>query len=82
LEVGKTYAFLKKEQRLYRLHGEIPLLETAGNGILSRPKASINMLEVTHFIDDNVIRTKGKYKIIEVFTDDKIHFDGFEKLTT
>ncbi len=80
LEEGKVYSFLKKGQRNYWLHGEIPLLETKGNQQLSRPKASIVILEVTHFIEDKEIYTKGKYKVVEVFTDDKIHFDGFEKV--
>ncbi|HBE90896.1 MAG: hypothetical protein A3E37_00380 [Candidatus Andersenbacteria bacterium RIFCSPHIGHO2_12_FULL_46_9] len=41
LKAGETYPFLKNGQRLYWLHGEIPLLETAGEGKLSRPKASV-----------------------------------------
>ena len=77
LEAGKIYAFLKKDQRNYWFFGEIPLLETKGNGELSRPKASIQILEATHLLIDNEIYTKGKYKVIEVFKDDKIYFEGF-----
>ena len=80
LEKGKAYDFLKKGQRNYWLQGEIPLLETQGNQILSRPKASIIILEATHFFADKDMWTKGKYKVVEVFDDDKIHFDGFDKI--
>ncbi len=78
LEEGKIYPFLKKEQRNYWLHGEVPLIETKGNEVLSRPKASIIILETTHFIDNNEIYTKGLYKIVEIFNDDNIHFECFD----
>ena len=80
LEVDKTYSFLKKDQRNYWLHGEIPLLETKGNGVLSRPRASIVILEATHFLKDKEMYTKGKYKVIEVFKGDKIEFEGFDRV--
>jgi len=80
LENGKVYPFLKKGQRNYWLFGEVPLLETKGNQKLSRPKASIIILEATHFIENKEVYTKGKYKVVEVFKDDKIHFDGFERV--
>ncbi len=82
LETGKIYPFLKRDQRLYWLHGEIPLIETKGNEVLSGPKASVIILEATHFLDNNEVWTKGKYKVVEVFKDDKIYFDGFSKITT
>ncbi|MFH1077989.1 MAG: hypothetical protein V1745_01750 [Patescibacteria group bacterium] len=82
LEAGETYPFLKRDQRNYWLHGQIPLLETQGNGILSRPKASIIILEATHFLDDGVAYTKGTYKVTEVFKDDAIHFEGFSPVGT
>jgi hypothetical protein len=78
LEIGKIYPFLKKEQRNYWLFGEIPLIETMGNENLSRPKASIIILEATHFVENNEVWTKGKYKVIEVFNDENIHFEGFD----
>ncbi|MCF6276638.1 MAG: hypothetical protein L3J07_02190 [Candidatus Magasanikbacteria bacterium] len=71
---------MKKGQRNYWLFGEIPLLEIKGNEVLSRPKASIIILEATHFLIDKEVYTKGKYKIIEVFKDDKIYFEGFERV--
>jgi hypothetical protein len=80
LEEGKIYNFLKKDQRNYWLFGEVPLLQTKGNGILSRPRASIVILEATHFLKNGEIFTKGKYKIIEVFKDDKIYFEGLERV--
>jgi len=45
----------------------MPLCKTEGNQKLSKPIASIKMLEVTHFIFEGDIWTKGKYKVIEVF---------------
>ena len=82
LKEGETYNFFKKGQRNYWLEGEIPLLETKGNGQLSKPIASIIILESTHFILNGELWTKGKYKVIEVFDkeDNKIHFNGFAKI--
>jgi hypothetical protein len=82
LEQGKIYDFLKEGQRNYYLQGEVPLLETKGNQQLSKPLASIIILEATHILVDGKPYTKGKYKIVEVFdSDDKnIHFNGFAKI--
>jgi len=80
LKKGKVYSFLKKDQRLYWLHGEIPLLETKGNQNLSRPIASIVILEATHALKKGEVWTKGKYKVIEVFNDNKIYFEGLERV--
>jgi hypothetical protein len=76
METGKVYDFLKNGQRNYWLHGEIPLIETKGSEKLSRPRASIHILEATHFLDGKEIWTKGKFKVIEVFTDGEIKFEG------
>ncbi len=80
LEEGKIYSFLKTGQRNYWLHGEIPLLETQGNEVLSRPKASIIILEATHFVKNNISYTKGKYRVVEVFKDDEIYFESYERI--
>jgi len=80
IETGKVYPFLKEGQRNYWFFGEVPLVETKGNQELSRPKASILILEAVHFIENGKIYTKGKYKVVEVFNDDKIHFEGFNKI--
>lgn len=80
IEVGKIYNFIKKDQRNYWFFGEIPLIETKGNEKLSRPKASIIILEATHFIDEKQIFTKGKYRVVEVFSDKDIHFECFDKI--
>ena len=78
--VGKTYPFLKKDQRLYWLDGELPLRETVGQGKLSRAIASIIIEEVTYIKTNGQTYTKGLYRVTEIFTDDKIHFDGLEKI--
>ena len=80
LKAGEIHSFLKKGQRNYWLEGEVPLLETKGDQKLSRPMASIIILEATHFLEKGEVYTKGKYKVIEVFGDNKIHFEGFNKL--
>lgn len=80
LEIGQVYSFLKKGQRNYWLEGEIPLLETKGNGNLSRPLASIRILETNHWLQQNMIYTSGQYRIISLFNDDKIHFEGFKRI--
>ena len=80
LEAGKAYEFLKSGQRNYWFGGELPLLETKGNAELSRPKASIIILEATHFNQDGKIWTKGRYKVVELFSDNKIHFESYKKI--
>jgi len=82
LQKGKIYNFLKEGQRNYWLEGELPLLETKGNQILSRPIASIKILEATHTLYKNKPYTKGKFKIIEVFDpkDSKINFESYKRL--
>ncbi|MDF1497227.1 MAG: hypothetical protein P1P90_04150 [Patescibacteria group bacterium] len=80
LEAGKVYDFLKSGQRNYWLRGELPLLETKGNEVLSRPKASIKILEVTHFLDGEKVFTKGKYKVLDVFNDNAVHFESYKKM--
>lgn len=87
LEEGMVYDFLKKGQRLYWLSdsefwggGQMPLCKTSGNENLSRPIASIKILEATHFLENGEIWTKGKYKIIDIFQDNKIHFEGLKRI--
>jgi len=85
LEEGKTYDFLKRGQRLYYLsdselwgNGQLPLMKTTGNEHLSRPIASVKILEATHFLINGECYTKGKYKVIHVFdqNDPTIHFEA------
>ena len=82
LEAGKSYSFLKKGQRNYWLHGELALLETKGNQELSRPLASIKIIEATHFLKTNEVWTKGKYQIVEVFDQNspEIKFEWMERV--
>jgi hypothetical protein len=85
LEEGKVYDFLKKGQRLYYLSdsefwgkGQIPLMKTSGDEKLSRPLASVKILEATHFLENGEIYTKGKYEVIKIFdeNDPKINFEA------
>lgn len=89
LKSGKVYDFLKSGQRLFWLSdsgfwgkGQLPLCRTNGKEELSRPLASIKILEVTHFLKKGKVWTKGKYKVVEVFDekDEKIHFEGCKKI--
>lgn len=82
LEAGKTYPFLKRDQRNYWLYGQIPLIETKGGEVLSRPKAAIVILEATHFVDNGVMYTKGLYKVEKVINDNDIHFECFDQVGT
>lgn len=82
LEVGNVYAFLKKDQRNFWIFGEIPLVKTKGNGILTRPIAGIQILEATHFCLDGAVYTKGRYKVIEIFQDKEIQFECFDRVGT
>jgi hypothetical protein len=79
---GQIYPFLKKGQRNYWLNGEIPLLKTEGNQRLSRPIASIIILEATHIIINGELYTKGRYQVRNVFdiNDSKIHFEAMKRV--
>jgi hypothetical protein len=81
LEQGKTYAFLKEGQRNYWLEGEIPLLLTTGGGNLSRPVASVTILEAIHFLSEGVVYTKGAYRVESVFdlADPTVHFEAMAR---
>jgi hypothetical protein len=80
LETGKIHNFLKEGQRNYWLEGNIPLIETKGNQQLSKPLASIKILEATHFIENNLIYTRGKYQIQRIFDNKKNYFNGFQEI--
>lgn len=76
----RAYPFLKEGQRFYWLEGELPLLETKGMGNLSKPKASIIILEVIHFRENNKNYTKGTYKVKKIIPEGKIYFNGINKI--
>ena len=81
LKAGQIHPFLKEGQRIYWMDGEIPLLETQGEGKLSRPKASIRIIEATHYvITSGKVWTKGLFEVVKVFNDDAVHFDGFARI--
>lgn len=77
---GEVHTFWKNGRRNYYLEGEIPLVETKGNQELSDPVASIIILEEIHFIQEKQHYTQGRYKIVEVFNDGRVHFNGFKKI--
>ena len=81
LVVGTSYAFLKKGQRNYWLLGEIPLVQTEGEGKLSRPLASIVMQEVRHFLKGKEVYTRGSYQVKAIFdpADETVHFESWER---
>ena len=82
LEAGKLYEFLKKDQRNYWIEGEQPLIETRGWPDCGRPLASVKIIEVTHFMDNGELWTRGKYEIIEIYDvdDPVVHFEGSKKV--
>lgn len=69
LEAGGIYPFLKSGQRNFWLYGEVPLVETQGSEIVSNPKAAVLILEAMHYMENNEIYTKGKYKVLEICKD-------------
>ena len=75
IKVGKTYNFLKKEQRIYWFYGEVSLIETTTKGgTFSQPVANVEILEATHFMQDGEVWTEGKYKVKEIFNNEKSMF--------
>jgi hypothetical protein len=47
---------------------------------LSKPKASIIILEATHFRQDNKNYTKGSYQVIKIISEGEIYFNGINKI--
>lgn len=89
LQIGEVYNFLKEGQRVYWLtnsefwfKGEMPLMKTEGNQKLSRPIASIRMLEVTHFLIGDKPYTKGKFQVMAIFdsSNPKINFESYRRI--
>lgn len=75
LKTGKVYNFLKKEQRIYWFEGEVSLIETASKGgSFSQSVANVQFVEVTHFMQDGEVWTRGKYKVLEIFNVEKTEF--------
>jgi hypothetical protein len=89
LKAGSVHEFLKSGQRLFWLSdsefwgkGQIPLCKTSGNEELSRPLASIKILEATHFLENGEVWTRGKYEVVEVFdeNDPKVNFEACKRI--
>ncbi|MBD3232078.1 hypothetical protein GF322_05490 [Candidatus Dependentiae bacterium] len=80
LQENKVYDFLKTGQRVYWLEGEQPLLEKSKDGKVSIPKASVIILEATHFVNKDKIYSKGKYKVVKIINENKIYFNGCEPI--
>lgn len=82
LKEGEAYKFLKEGQRNYWFDGEIPLLITTGNANLSRPLASIIILNANHHKRDGKMYTEGSYLVKKVFdiNNPTIHFEGMNKI--
>jgi hypothetical protein len=68
IEIGTQYIFLKKGQRNYYLEqGElVPLVTTTGSEQISKPVANIQILEVTHFLKEGNVWSRGKYIVKEL----------------
>jgi len=67
LKEEREYTFLVSGQRNYWLLGKFPLHEKKEDGSVGEdPRAIINIYEVTHFIENKLIWTKGKYKVLQV----------------
>ena len=80
LEKGKVYSFLKKGQRVFWFSGELALLKTKGNQELSNPIASIRIIEAIHFLENEEVFTRGKYKVIDVFSDNSVKFNWVKRV--
>lgn len=69
LKIDTQYSFLKKSQRNYYLEEDelVPLVTTIGNQQISKPIANIQILEVTHFLKDGEIWSRGEYIVKEIY---------------
>lgn len=85
IEIGKTYTFIHREQGIYLLMQEIPLLSRNGKE-LSRPFAAVRIHEVTHFLPNNSnpreVWTRGNHEVTEIYYPDdaEVHFEGMRKI--
>jgi len=77
---GESYPYLKKGQRHFFLQYEMPLRETKGGGVLSRPLAAVMIREATHFMTEGEIWTRGTYAVSKVIEPGEIYFDGLEPI--
>jgi len=73
LEEGLVYKFLKNGQRAYWLEGEQPLLEKSEDGVVSAPKASVIILEVTHFFSEGKVFSRGLYKVVKCLKEGEVY---------
>jgi len=70
LKEGREYAFLLEGQKFFALFPKFPLVEKPED-----PKGSsitrglANLIEVTHFVDNDKVFTKGRYRIIRVISE-------------
>ncbi len=79
LEAGKSYTFIKSDQRLYNIGGKTPLLQTEGGEVLSEPVAAVRITEVRHVLEDGKVFTRGTYKVDTVFDTGWVGFGGYGK---
>ncbi len=81
LTPGTVNEFLKEGQRGYDVGQEMPLRRAKGEQSVSRPLASVSILESTPFEMDGKTWTKGKYKVREVYdpSDPTVYFEGCQK---
>jgi hypothetical protein len=67
---GREYNFLLEGQKFFGLFAKFPLVEIGGNSNgMNNTRALINIIEVTHFLDNGKLFTKGKYRILRVVSD-------------
>lgn len=66
LTVGSLYTFTKQGQRIYALNKEMPLLETQGNHQFSSELAIVSIQEVSHYLEQGEVYTKGSYRVIRL----------------
>ena len=83
IKEGEVYNFLKRGQRIYWLNeedywsqGEMPLVKTFGGEKTTFPIASIKILEVTHFIKEKQVWTRGRYKVIHLIKEGEVYFNS------
>ncbi|MFC1842242.1 hypothetical protein ACFLYU_01135 [Candidatus Dependentiae bacterium] len=55
-------------------------MEKHENKTVSKPLASVIILEITHFMENGKIFSKGRYKEVKVLKEGEVYFNGCEPL--
>jgi len=69
MKEDREYGFLLEGQKFFGLFAKFPLVEIDENNTQDVTRALVNIFEVTHFLDNEKLYTKGKYRVLRVISE-------------